>query len=125
MTLDLLNTIFLGIIAFFFLAMTVVLVPLALKVKSGVQEATALTADVRLKIDPVASRVRDIADDVEGMTATMRREVDRMGSSLERVTQRVDEMAALAEVVQAEIREPLLRSAATMAGLKRMFGRLF
>lgn len=125
MTLDVLNTIFLGIIAFFFLAMTVVIVPLVFKLKSGVQEATALTTDVRMKIDPVMSRVRDIADDVEGMTQTVRREVDRLGASAERVSHRVNEMAALAEVVQTEIREPLLRSAATVAGLKRMFGRLF
>ncbi len=125
MTLELLNTIFLGIIAFFFLAMTLVAVPLVLKVKSGVREVTALTADVRLKVDPVMARVRAIADDVEGMTATVRREVDRFGASAEKVSHRVNEMVALAEVVQNEIREPLLKSAATVAGLRRMFGRLF
>ncbi|MCA1572137.1 MAG: hypothetical protein ABR599_05410 [Gemmatimonadota bacterium] len=125
MTLEILNTIFLGIIAFFFLAMTLVLVPLVFKVKSGVREATALTADVRVKMDPVVARVRDIADDVEGMTATVRREVDRLGVSAERVSNRVNEMVALAEVIQSEVREPLLRSAATVAGIKRMFGRIF
>ena len=125
MTLDILNTIFLGIIAFFFLAMTVVLVPLLLKVKGGVQEAKALTADVRMKIDPVMARVRDITDDVEGMTATVRREVERMSVSAQKVSERVNELTELAAVVQAEVREPLLKSVATVTGLRRMFGRLF
>ncbi|MBA2565755.1 MAG: DUF948 domain-containing protein [Gemmatimonadetes bacterium] len=125
MTLEILNTIFLGIIAFFFLAMTVAIVPLLFKIKGGVQEATALTSDVRMKVDPVMARVRDIADDVEGMTATVRREVDRLGTSAEKVSQRVNELVALAEVVQTEVREPLLKSVATVAGLRRAFGRIF
>ena len=125
MTLEVLNTIFLGIIAFFFLVMTAVLVPLVLKIKGGVQEATALTGDVRMKLDPVVARVRDIADDVEGMTATVRREVDRLGASAEKVSSRVNEMVAFAEAVQAEVREPLLKSVATVTGLRRMFGRIF
>jgi len=125
MTLDILNTVFLGIIAFFFLAMTLVLVPLVLKVKSGVQEATALTTDVRMKVDPVMARVRDIADDVEGMTATVRREVDRLGASAEKVSNRVNEMVALAQAVEAEVRQPLLKSVATVTSLRRILGRLF
>jgi uncharacterized protein YoxC len=123
-TLEILNTVFLGIIAFFFLAMTLVLVPVLLKVRSATEEARALTADVRVKIDPVVARVRDIADDVEGMTATVRREVDRLGTSAERVATRVNEMVALAEMVQNEVREPLIKSVATVSGLRRMLSRL-
>lgn len=125
MTLEILNTVFLGIIAFFFLAMTLVLVPVFLKVRSATEEARALTADVRVKIDPVVARVRDIADDVEGVTATVRREVDRLGTSAERVATRVNEMVALAEMVQNEVREPLIKSVATISGLRRMLSRLF
>jgi uncharacterized protein YoxC len=125
MTLEILNTIFLGIIAFFFLMMTVILIPLVLKVKSGVQEATALTGDVRRKIDPVMARVNRVADDVEGMTATVRREVDRFGTAMERVSARVNEMVTFAEVVQNEVREPILKSVATVTGLRRIFGRRF
>jgi uncharacterized protein YoxC len=125
MTLDILNTIFLGIIAFFFLAMTFVLVPLVLKLKNGVHEATALTADVRSHVVPVMSRMNRVADDVEGMTATVRREVDRFGASMERVSNRVNEMVAFAEVVQNEVREPILKSVATVSGLRRVFSRLF
>ena len=123
MTLDILNTIFLGIIAFFFLAMTFVLVPLVLKLKAGVSEATDLTADVRRQVAPVMSRVNRVADDVEGMTATVRREVDRFGTSMERVSQRVNDMVAFAEVVQNEVREPILKSVATVTGLRRVFRR--
>jgi uncharacterized protein YoxC len=125
MTLDVLNTIFLGIIAFFFLALTIVLVPLVLKIKGGVQEATALTSDVRSKIDPVMARVNHIADDVEGMTATVRREVDHFAASMAKVTDRVNDVVAFAEVVQSEVRQPVLKSVATVAGLRRMFSRLF
>jgi len=125
MTLDILNTIFLGIIAFFFLAMTFVLVPLALKLRNGVHEATALTADVRSQVAPVMTRVNRVAGDVEEMTATVRREVDRFGASMEQVSTRVHEMAAFAEVVQNEIREPVLKSVATVSGLRRVFRRLF
>lgn len=125
MTLDILNTIFLGIIAFFFLAMTIVLVPLVLKIKSGVSAGVALTGDVRRQVDPLMARVNRVADDVEGMTGTVRREVDRMGASAERVAHRINEMAAFAEVVQQEIRQPVLKSVATVTGLRRVFGRLF
>ncbi len=125
MTLELLNTIFLGIIALFFLAMTFVLVPLALKVKGGVEEVKTLTGDVRRQVAPVMSHVTHIAADVEGVATTVRREVDRLGVSAEKVAARVDEMAALVEVVQAEVREPLLKSVATVTGLRRMFNRLF
>jgi uncharacterized protein YoxC len=125
MTLDILNTIFLGIIALFFLAMTFVLVPLAFKVKRGVHEATALTTDVRSQIAPVMTRVNRVADDVEEMTATARREVDRFGAAMERVSTRVNEMVAFAEVVQNEVRDPILKSVATVSGLRRVFRRLF
>ena len=125
MTLEVWNTIFLGIIAFFFLAMTIVLIPVALKVKGAVEQASALTGEARRKLDPVMARVNHITDDVQGMTTTVRREVDRFGVSAEKVAAQVDQMAALAEVIQAEIREPLIKSAATVAGLRRMFGRLF
>jgi methyl-accepting chemotaxis protein len=125
MTLELLNTIFLGIIAFFFLAMTAVLVPLVLKIKGGVQEVTALTGDVRAQIAPVMAHVNHVATDVEAVTTTIRREVDRLGDSIERVTERVNDIAAFAEVVQQEVRQPVLKSVATVTGLRRMFGRLF
>jgi methyl-accepting chemotaxis protein len=125
MTLDLLNTIFLGIIAFFFLAMTAVLVPLVLKIKGGVQEVTALTGDVRAQIAPVMAHVNRVASDVEGVTATIRREVEHFAQSLERVTERVNDIAAFAEIVQQEVRQPVLKSVATVAGLRRMFSRLF
>lgn len=125
MTLDILNTIFLGIIAFFFLAMTLVLIPLVFKVKGGVKEATALTADVRSQIEPVMARVNRVADDVEGMTSTARREADRLGVAAARISGQVNEMISLMEVVQEEVRQPLLKSVATITGLRRMFGRLF
>jgi uncharacterized protein YoxC len=119
------NTLFLGIIAGYFLVMTVALIWVALAVRRGVREVSAVAADVRFKIDPVLARVRDIADDVEGMSATARREVERLGSTAERVSHRVDEMVALAAAVQEEVREPLLKSVATVAGLRRVVGRLF
>lgn len=119
------NTLFLGIIAGYFLVMTVALIWVALVVRRGVREVSAVAADVRFKIDPVLARVRAIADDVEGMSATARREVERLGSTAERVSHRVDEMVALAAAVQEEVREPLLKSVATVAGLRRMVGRLF
>ncbi len=125
MTLDILNTIFLGIIAFFFLAMTFVLVPFILKMKSGVHAAISLTTHVQNQVAPVMTRVNRVADDVEDMTATVRREVDRFGASMERVSSRVNEMAAFAEVVQNEVREPILKSVATVSGLRRVFRRLF
>jgi methyl-accepting chemotaxis protein len=125
MTLDILNTIFLGIIAFFFLAMTFVSVPLILKLKKTAHEAGELTADVRRQVAPVAARVHSVADDVEAMTHTVRREVDRFGTSMERVSSRVNELAAFAEVVQNEVREPIMRSVATVSGLRRVLRRLF
>jgi hypothetical protein len=125
MTLELLNTIFLGIIALFFLVMTFVGVLVGTKVRKGAQEITALTTDVRYKLDPVMARVRDIADDVQHMTTTAKREVDRLGASAEKVSHRVNEFVAFADVVQSEVREPILKSVATVAGLRRMFNRLF
>jgi uncharacterized protein YoxC len=125
MTLDILNTIFLGIIAFFFLAMTFVLIPLAWKMKGGVQAAIGLTTQVQSQVVPLMTRVNRVADDVEDMTATVRREVDRFGASMERVSSRVNEMAAFAEAVQNEVREPILKSVATVSGLRRVFSRLF
>ena len=119
------NTLFLGIIAGYFLVMTVALIWVALVVRRGVREVSAVASDVRFKIDPLLARVRDIADDVEGMSATARREVERLGSTAERVSHRVDEMVALAAAVQEEVREPLLKSVATVAGLRRVVGRLF
>jgi methyl-accepting chemotaxis protein len=119
------NTLFLGVIAGYFLVMTVALIWVAFVVRRGVREVSAVASDVRLKIDPVLSRVREIADDVEGMSATARREVERLGSTAERVSNRVDEMVALAAAVQEEVREPLLKSVATVAGLRRVVGRLF
>jgi methyl-accepting chemotaxis protein len=105
--------------------MTVALIWVAFVVRRGVREVSAVASDVRLKIDPVLARVREIADDVEGMSATARREVERLGSTAERVSNRVDEMVALAAAVQEEVREPLLKSVATVAGLRRVVGRLF
>ena len=125
MTLDILNTIFLGIIAFFFLAMTFVMVPLVWKMKGGVQAAIGLTTQVQSQIAPLMTRVNRVADDVEDMTGTVRREVDRFGAAMERVSNRVNEMAAFAEVVQNEVREPILKSVATVSGLRRVFSRLF
>jgi hypothetical protein len=125
MTLDILNTIFLGIIAFFFLAMTFVMVPLIWKMKGGVQAAIGLTTHVQSQIAPLMTRVNRVADDVEDMTGTVRREVDRFGASMERVSSRVNEIAAFAEVVQNEVREPILKSVATVSGLRRVFRRLF
>ena len=125
MTLDILNTIFLGIIAFFFLAMTFVMVPLIWKMKGGVQAAIGLTTQVQSQIAPLMTRVNRVADDVEDMTGTVRREVDRFGASMERVSSRVNEIAAFAEVVQNEVREPILKSVATVSGLRRAFRRLF
>jgi uncharacterized protein YoxC len=125
MTLDILNTIFLGIIAFFFLAMTFVLIPLMWKMKGGVQAAIGLTTQVQSQVVPLMTRVNRVADDVEDMTATVRREVDRFGASMERVSSRVNEMAAFAEAVQNEVREPILKSVATVSGLRRVFSRLF
>jgi methyl-accepting chemotaxis protein len=119
------NTLFLGVIAGYFLVMTVALIWVAFVVRRGVREVSAVASDVRLKIDPVLARVREIADDVEGMSATARREVERLGSTAERVSNRVDEMVALAAAVQEEVREPLLKSVATVAGLRRVVGRLF
>jgi hypothetical protein len=119
------NTIFLGVIAGYFLVMTVALIWVAFVVRRGVREVSAVASDVRLKIDPVIARVREIADDVEGMSATARREVDRLAATTERVSSRVDEMVALAAAVQEEVREPLLKSVATVAGLRRVVGRLF
>jgi methyl-accepting chemotaxis protein len=125
MTLDILNTIFLGIIAFFFLAMTFVMVPLVWKMKGGVQAAIGLTTQVQSQIAPLMTRVNRVADDVEDMTGTVRREVDRFGATMERVSNRVNEMAAFAEAVQNEVREPILKSVATVSGLRRVFSRLF
>ena len=119
------NTLFLGVIAGYFLVMTVALIWVAFVVRRGVREVSAVATDVRLKIDPVLARVREIADDVEGISATARREVERLGSTAERVSNRVDEMVALAAAVQEEVREPLLKSVATVAGLRRVVGRLF
>jgi methyl-accepting chemotaxis protein len=119
------NTLFLGVIAGYFLVMTVALIWVAFVVRRGVREVSAVASDVRLKIDPVLARVREIADDVEGMSATARREVERLGSTAERVSNRVDEMVALAAAVQEEVREQLLKSVATVAGLRRVVGRLF
>ena len=119
------NTLFLGVIAGYFLVMTVALIWVAFVVRRGVREVSAVASDVRLKIDPVLARVREIADDVEGMSATARREVERLGSTAERVSNRVDEMVAFAAAVQEEVREPLLKSVATVAGLRRVVGRLF
>jgi methyl-accepting chemotaxis protein len=119
------NTLFLGVIAGYFLVMTLALIWVAFVVRRGVREVSAVASDVRLKIDPVLARVREIADDVEGMSATARREVERLGSTAERVSNRVDEMVALAAAVQEEVREPLLKSVATVAGLRRVVGRLF
>ena len=119
------NTLFLGVIAGYFLVMTVALIWVAFVVRRGVREVSAVATDVRLKIDPVLARVREIADDVEGISATARREVERLGSTAERVSNRVDEMVAFAAAVQEEVREPLLKSVATVAGLRRVVGRLF
>ena len=119
------NTLFLGVIAGYFLVMTVALIWVAFVVRRGVREVSAVATDVRLKIDPVLARVREIADDFEGISATARREVERLGSTAERVSNRVDEMVALAAAVQEEVREPLLKSVATVAGLRRVVGRLF
>ena len=95
------NTLFLGVIAGYFLVMTVALIWVAFVVRRGVREVSAVASDVRLKIDPVLARVREIADDVEGMSATARREVERLGSTAERVSNRVDDRCSATPVTSS------------------------
>ncbi|HUP01744.1 MAG TPA: DUF948 domain-containing protein [Gemmatimonadota bacterium] len=121
------NTIALCIIAAFFLILTLVLlfvgIPVALDLKRSVRHLRGTVDEVRVKLDPILFRAQAMADDVQEMTATAKREVARVGSSVDRVSERIDDLAALVEVVQEEIRRPLLKSVATLSGAKRFLSR--
>ena len=123
------NTIALWIIASFFLVLTAVLVlvgiPVALDVKRTVKHVRGTLDEVRVKLDPILFKAQAMADDIQDMTATAKREAVRMGASVEKVSERIDDLAALVEVVQQEIEKPLMKTAATVAGAKRMLSRWF
>jgi uncharacterized protein YoxC len=129
MELALWNTIALWIIASFFLILTIVLVfvgiPVALDVKRTVKHLRGTLDEVRIKLDPVLFKAQAVADDIQDMTATAKREAVRMGASVEKVSERIDDFASLVEVVQQEIEKPLLKTAATVAGAKKMLSRWF
>ena len=121
------NTIALGIIAAFFLILTLVLIfvgiPVALDVKRSARQMKGTLDEVRVKVDPILFRAQSVADDVQEMTSTAKREVNRVGSSVDRVSQRIDDLAALVEVVQDEVQKPLLKSVATLSGARRFLSR--
>lgn len=121
------NTIALWVIASFFLILTLVLVfvgiPVALDIKRSARQIQSTVDEVRVKMDPILFRAQSMADDLQEMTSTAKREVDRVGSSVDRVSARIDDLASLVEVVQDEIQQPLLKSVATLSGVKRFVSR--
>lgn len=121
------NTIALGIIAAFFLVLTLVLlfvgVPVALDMKRSVKHLRGTMDEVRIKLDPILFRAQAVADDIQEMTATAKREVARVGTSVDRMTDRIDDLTSLVEVVQEEIQKPLLKTVATLSGAKRFLSR--
>jgi methyl-accepting chemotaxis protein len=116
-------------VAFFLLAVAVILFLILLQVHKGVVRLRKIVQDAGRGVDPILEKGRSVAENVDFISAVVRTDVEKLGRTVsemgdrlkkasDQMERRIEEFNTLVELVQSEAEEIFVNTASTLRGVQ-------